>query len=252
MEIVDRSDQSYFQAWRLFGRSGAGAVYEEGGVLAVASGIPVAWLNLMFVTRPLAKPTEQLKKAVEFFDARGTEFVVRIREGLDPATEAALEKLGLPYSDTVPGMASTQMEAPPAPSELRIVRVRAGKALRDYHGVIALGYGMPVEIARALIGPQLLLDPETESFIGYVGDVPVATSTLIFGGQVAGVHNVATHPEHRKRGYGEALTWRAVQRGAELGCDMAALQASDMGRPIYERMGFTLVSPYKTFHRPGV
>jgi hypothetical protein len=87
VEIVDRADQSYFQGWRVFGRSGLGAVYEEGGVLAVASGIPVAWLNLMFVTRPLTKPAEQLRKAIDFFDSRGIEFVVRIRGGLDEATE---------------------------------------------------------------------------------------------------------------------------------------------------------------------
>jgi GNAT superfamily N-acetyltransferase len=144
------------------------------------------------------------------------------------------------------------MEAPAAPRDLKIRTVRAGKLLRDYHGVVALGFGMPIEIARALVSSNLLLDPESESFVGYVDDVPVATSTLILGGRVAGVFNVATHPEHRKRGYGEALTWRAIQRGAELGCDLAALQASDMGRPIYERMGFNLVSPYKTFHRPGI
>lgn len=252
MAIADRADQSYFQCWRVIGRSGPGALYEEAGVLAAASGVPVAWLNLIFVTRPLSKPTEQLKSAIDFFDRRDTQFVVRIRDGLDPASESALAKLGLSYSDTIPGMASTQMNAPPPPAKLRIVTVAAGRTLRDYHNVISQGFGMPTDIARALVGPQFLLDPETESFVGYVGDVPVATSTLVYGARVAGVSNVATHPEHRRHGFGEALTWRAIQRGAELGCDIAALQASEMGRPIYERMGFQLVSPYKTFHRPGV
>jgi predicted acetyltransferase len=79
---------------------------------------------------------------------------------------------------------------------------------------------------------------------------PVASSTLVYGGRVAGVHNVATLPEARRRGFGEALTWHAMARGASFGCDMAALQASQMGRPVYERMGFRLVSQYRTFQRP--
>ncbi|MGE3073615.1 MAG: GNAT family N-acetyltransferase [Dehalococcoidia bacterium] len=252
MEIVDRTDQNYFQSWRLIGRSGPGAVYEEGGVLAVASGIPVTWFNLLLVTRPLANPPEQLRKAIEFFDQRGIQFVARIREGLDIASETALEKLGLAYSDIVPGMASTAMDAPAPPPELRIETVSKGRTHNDYLDVISRGFGFPLEMARAIVGPLALLDPEMESFVGYVGEAAVATSSMVFGGQVAGVYNVATHPDYRRRGYGEALTWRAVSRGAELGCDMAALQASDMGRPIYERMGFRLVSPYKTFHRPRV
>jgi predicted acetyltransferase len=69
-------------------------------------------------------------------------------------------------------------------------------------------------------------------------------------GTTAGIYNVATLPSHRKRGYGEAMTWRAVAGGAAAGCDVAILQASQMGRPIYERMGFRLVAPYRTFHRP--
>ncbi|MGE0599161.1 MAG: GNAT family N-acetyltransferase [Dehalococcoidia bacterium] len=252
MEIVDRTDQNYFQSWRLIGRSGSGAMYEEGGVLAAASGVPVAWLNLLFVTRPLANPMQQLKKGIDFFDQRGIDFVVRIREGFDLASEAALEKLGFAYGDTIPGMASTAMSAPPTPPELRIETISRGRSHNDYLDVLARGFGMPAEMTRAVFGPAIFLEPEMESFVGYVGDTPVATSSLVYGACVAGVYNVATHPDHRKRGYGEALTWRAVTRGGELGCDMAALQASEMGRPIYERMGFRLVSPYKTYHRPGV
>jgi predicted acetyltransferase len=58
---------------------------------------------------------------------------------------------------------------------------------------------------------------------------------------------VATRAKFRRRGVGEALTWHAVREGVAAGCRSATLQASEMGRPIYERMGFRLVAPYKTF-----
>jgi predicted acetyltransferase len=69
-------------------------------------------------------------------------------------------------------------------------------------------------------------------------------------GAVAGVYNVAALPSHRRRGIGEAMTWRSVARGREAGCTVAVLEASEMGRPVYERMGFRVVAPYRTFRRP--
>lgn len=68
-------------------------------------------------------------------------------------------------------------------------------------------------------------------------------------GEIAGVTFVGTRDAYRKRGLGEAITWHAVREGAKAGCTVAALQASEMGRPIYERMGFRTVAGYRTFVR---
>jgi len=45
------------------------------------------------------------------------------------------------------------------------------------------------------------------------------------------------------------MTWRSVLRGREAGCSVAVLEASELGKPVYERMGFRVVAPYKTFRR---
>jgi len=42
----------------------------------------------------------------------------------------------------------------------------------------------------------------------------------------------------RHRGFGAAMTARVITDGLASGCDTAALQASELGRPIYERLGF--------------
>jgi ribosomal protein S18 acetylase RimI-like enzyme len=78
----------------------------------------------------------------------------------------------------------------------------------------------------------------------------VASSALIVIDGVAGVHYVGTLASHRRRGFGEAMTRHAVDEGAQAGCRSATLQASEMGQPIYERMGFRVVTQYKTFVRP--
>ncbi len=110
---------------------------------------------------------------------------------------------------------------------------------------------MPIEGARAFLPPEALDTLDFVSFVGYADGAPVATSALYVSNRVAGVYNVATLDTHRGRGFGEAMTCHAVREGVARGAVMAALQASEMGKPIYERIGFRTVSPYRTFHRPG-
>ena len=253
MNIVDRADESYFQAWRAFGRCAAGgAVRESSGLLCVSSGLPVAFMNLAFVTRPLSAPEDQIASAMAFFDSRREPFIVRIREGLDRASEAACERLGMPYSDTVPGMASTSMSVPAPPAGLDIRLVDSGPALHDFRAVISAGYGIPLAMVEAFVTADLTRAPEVESYVGYLNGLPAASSTLVFGGGVAGIHNVATAPRSMPCQVIASPKPRFRNSGAACGCDMAALQSSEMGQPIYERMGFRTVSPYRTFHRPGV
>jgi len=84
-------------------------------------------------------------------------------------------------------------------------------------------------------------------FVGYVGDKPVCTSCLVATGPVAGVYWVSTLPDYRGRGYATAISWHAVKAGEALGCDMATLQASGMGRSIYEKMGFTVTTDFRRY-----
>jgi ribosomal protein S18 acetylase RimI-like enzyme len=52
---------------------------------------------------------------------------------------------------------------------------------------------------------------------------------------------VGTLPRFRRRGLGEAVTHLVTNAAFELGADVVALEASPMGRPLYERMRFGTV-----------
>jgi GNAT superfamily N-acetyltransferase len=103
-----------------------------------------------------------------------------------------------------------------------------------------------------MFNKRLLDATEVGLYVGYVDGQPVANSALVAAQRVAGVANIATLSSHRGRGIGEAMTAHVLKRGREFGCIMASLQASEMGKPVYERMGFRAVCKYRTFHRPGV
>ena len=61
---------------------------------------------------------------------------------------------------------------------------------------------------------------------------------LYVTGHVAGIYWVGTLEAWRGKGYGAALTVVAACEGKERGCTVASLQASVMGYPVYERIGF--------------
>jgi hypothetical protein len=61
------------------------------------------------------------------------------------------------------------------------------------------------------------------------------------GAGFVGIYGVATPPDARGRGYGEAMTWAATLCRPDL---PATLQASPMGRPVYDRMGYRTVAEF--------
>jgi GNAT superfamily N-acetyltransferase len=67
---------------------------------------------------------------------------------------------------------------------------------------------------------------------------PVATATVNVVGEDAHVLLVATLPEARGRRLAEACMRNALARARERGATTTTLEATAMGRPVYERMGY--------------
>jgi GNAT superfamily N-acetyltransferase len=77
-------------------------------------------------------------------------------------------------------------------------------------------------------------------YIGYRDEEPVTSATLLLSGGIAGIYNVSTPPAQRRRGYGSAITAFVVQEAIRRGFDTAWLLPSDMGKGVYERLGFVV------------
>src|SRR5207237_9550494 len=115
------------------------------------------------------------------------------------------------------------------------------------------GFSLPdVALAFDLVPDDLIDDDDLQLIGGYLNGDPVACAMAIRSRNVVGVYAVGTAERARRRGIGTAITWAAIEQGRRWGCDVAVLQASEMGLPVYSAMGFRRVTAYVNFGpRPG-
>jgi GNAT superfamily N-acetyltransferase len=78
-------------------------------------------------------------------------------------------------------------------------------------------------------------------FVIEQGGEPVAVAGCIAYGPFCWLGLVATHPDARGRGLARRISQHLVDWSVAHGCDTVALDASDLGRPVYERLGFEAV-----------
>ncbi len=239
---VDRSFIATFMA--LTGGVDGALVRTIGSVPVAATMLPLAFFNAAFVTEPLPAGARDLESAVALFRELGVPFTVHLRTDLGPTTRTAAEGLGLAWTGTLPGMAMSPGRAPEPPGALSIRRATDEARLADHRAVAAAGFGMPPDMVERLLPPSLLANPDVRAYIGTENGFPVAASLAVRTDEILGIYNVATIEAARGRGYGTAMTWGAIADAAP-GVEVVILQASALGRPLYERMGFRTVVEYE-------
>lgn len=142
---------------------------------------------------------------------------------------------------------------PPSPPGLRIEVVRDEETLRAFEVAIVRGFTMPELEAQgpgAAFSADILTDDRQRLWVGWDEDRPVAAAASFVAAGINDVTLVATVPEARRRGYGAALTWRATLADPTL---PSLLLATEEGRPVYERMGYTSLFRFTLWSRdrPG-
>lgn len=123
-------------------------------------------------------------------------------------------------------------DAPPPPEELRVTEALDQASVTHAVSLVGDAFGVPAD-AQPFMAPAFNSDT-SRVWLGTVDGVPVATAAAVVSGGFCGVYAVATAADARGRGYGAALTWAATRFRSDL---PAVLQASDLGRPVYERLG---------------
>lgn len=159
-----------------------------------------------------------------------------------------LREHGLALAGHPPLMVHLPMtEIVPPTTDVDIRQVTDAAGLAEAERVLIEGYPLP-ELQPFQAGCMYdasFLEGSTV-WVGYDGDVPLATSTAHSAAGVTIVENVAVMPAARGRGAGAAITWAATKHHDQ----PAVLIASDNGQPVYQRLGYLRLERWTVWVRP--
>lgn len=230
-----------------------GGAFEVGTSLVVRTGLPSASFNPVFALDRVRDPHRLIEQIRARLVAPGIPWQLitppDVRLGLTPVLDA----FGLVRRRVYPVMVLDLEEFVPAPppASLTVREVSGPDDVRRWGHTFENG----VDAARDFLAPWIegmvaRPPPHLRLYFGCVDDQPVATAARFTRGPIAGVYFVQTHPEHRRRGYGRALTAAAAD-GRPEGSAVSCLQATDMGRPLYESMGYRAIGEYEFWQVPA-
>jgi ribosomal protein S18 acetylase RimI-like enzyme len=185
--------------------------------------------------------------AIDWFAARSAAFHFVVRSTTDAALLGLLKDRG--YSDS-PSERALDLDSPRPPAyegPLSIREVLTDQEIDIYGGINwpsdLRHVGVAIAHTAARLGFILLL--------GEVGGRPVACSMAVVSGSIVGLYNVAVTEAYRRRGFGTAITWAAVEAGVRRGATTAWLGSTELAYSMYCRMGFHLQFDYLHMRPPN-
>ena len=150
------------------------------------------------------------------------------------------------FSLADPGMAVDLGDLPPLPATppgFSIVRAVDQRTLEDWRDAFLFAFELAhVPMAgQAWVDATLAAGPDGASwqlYLGYLDGQPVATNMLVLGDGVAGLYAVGTVPAARRKGIGAAITLQPLLDARAQGYRYGVLFATEMGLPMYKRLGY--------------
>src|ERR1017187_5311733 len=88
-------------------------------------------------------------------------------------------------------------------------------------------------------------------FAGFIDGKLIATSSLNRMGDLGWLCTFIVDQAHQKKGYGSQILEEVLRRARPQGMTWFAVDSSDVGRPIYNRLGFVLDEPIERWTGPN-
>ena len=199
-----------------------------------------------------------IAKEVAFFDNQGMAFEWKVYDTDRPKRiGAALTAQGFVRGEAEAFMVLDLEKAPAslfAPTDLVVTQVSGAQGVADMASVQNQAFGFDSDFDTAnqeAILTALTHEPDNHSlYVIYQDGIPVSTArqTFLPNSPFSGLWGGSTLPAYRGKGCYTALLHRRALDAKQRGIQYLTIDASDMSRPIVEKVGFEWVTttyPYE-------
>jgi GNAT superfamily N-acetyltransferase len=152
----------------------------------------------------------------------------------DARSRATLESAGH-VLDAAPRAMVIDLDGYPAPDMAGIDWTTDPDTPPEVGRLNDVAYGIPTAGFEAAMGDGLV---GVRSYVARLDGEPAACVSVTDHDRDAGIWAVATAPEARGRGLSTALMRQALHDAAARGCQSSTLQATKLGAPVYETVGY--------------
>ncbi|BAZ45181.1 putative acetyltransferase [Chondrocystis sp. NIES-4102] len=244
-KIVTALEANLFSYWSNYGRSNLAQLYTASNLVYFVTGInSVLYNQVVYAQLTVDQVESAIAQVFEHFIPKRIPFCWWTSPSTQPTDLGLyLEAKGLMYLGEFPGMAIdlSNLDSQQQLKDIKIIRVNDLNTLKSWLEIAAVGFNVPLTLLDEILPLEASLAMESPGYIRYLAlwqNTPVAISALYLNAGVAGIYFVTTLPAARGKGIATNITQTALKDAQKLGYKVAILQASVMGKNIYQRLGF--------------
>lgn len=189
---------------------------------------------------------ERLSKVLDRFKAWNASANLYVSSGTYPKNiEEHLLEHGKVYAGKWAGMAidingfSRDIRKTP---DIKIVKADDSETIKIWSKTTGISFSVSQKIMGDMQKLYVALGSKNRDrlfyYMGLKNGIPAATALLFKDGNIAGLYMVGTLPEARGYGIATDMVVHALKEAALMGCSVAILQASQMGKGVYDKIGF--------------
>ncbi len=246
-------------AMRFFGyATGTGEIASLPGALAMYSGLDYGVFNIAMMEGQVSHAgqtfEQRLVEIAHFYKERTPRWSLWLCEdlldqGVRRRVRQTLSDFGLRPISHPPGMIAPAL-APPAGAlpEIDLQPVNGGSLQKAFADITSLSFEIPYAVAHAVYAQDTAWKGDYRGFVALAQGRPVSIVAVVPTRDVLGVYSLATHPDRRRQGYGEATLRRAIaEMTRRSGSQRLVLQSTEAGYDLYRRMGFRDVTRFSVY-----